>query len=59
MDILMVLFLIVVGIILIRIVGKVLKFAIGVGLLLLIIYVIANQLDDSSLVNQISTFFQL
>ncbi|MDG5787508.1 hypothetical protein QA612_08370 [Evansella sp. AB-P1] len=45
MDYLIILLLLVVGIILIKIVGKVLKFVIGVGLLVVIIYLITNHLD--------------
>lgn len=47
MDFLMILGLIVVGFILIRIVGKILKFVIGIAIVGLIIYVLSSQIDSA------------
>ncbi|MDQ0255197.1 hypothetical protein J2S74_002579 [Evansella vedderi] len=54
MDFLTVLVLIVIGFVLLRIVGKILKFVIGVGIVGLIIYVLATQFDAAAVLLNIT-----
>ncbi|SDY90096.1 hypothetical protein SAMN05421736_104133 [Evansella caseinilytica] len=46
MELLAILVLIVIAIFVIRLVGKILKFVIGIGLVLLIVYVLASNAEE-------------
>ncbi|WP_179298785.1 hypothetical protein [Evansella halocellulosilytica] len=49
MDILTWIIVIVIGLILLKVVGKILKFAIGIGLVLLILYVLSSVLTNGTI----------
>lgn len=49
MDILTWIIVIVIGLVLLKVVGKILKFAIGIGLVLLILYVLSSVLTNGTI----------